>query len=229
MDFYYGYAKGDSVILSDEEFNHLKNVKRIKNGDEVMVTDGNGNLYHTEFAGNQAPLRIVRSKTFLPANFSLHIAVAPTKSIDRIEWFLEKAVETGISEVSFILCRHSERKEIKSERMQRIAVSALKQSKKVFLPKINEMIPFNAFIKNKKEECRLLFTQQAGANATLSANYNKKQNLLALIGPEGDFHDDEIALAKADGFQLTSLGNSRLRTETAALAVCTLFNFINSQ
>lgn len=227
MDYYFGIAEGDTVVLSPEEFNHLKNVKRIKSGDIVKVTDGMGNLFTCEFTGNNSPLRLRSVETVWPKNYRLHIAVAPTKNTDRIEWFVEKAVETGIDTVTFIQCRHSERKEIKTERLTRVAIAAMKQSKKTFLPVINDMIPFSSFIRQNHDSVKLLFTQ-SGAGL-IRDKYKPGENLLALIGPEGDFNEDELKLAAENGFVATSLGNSRLRTETAALTVCTLFNFLNTQ
>lgn len=227
MDYYYGTAEGDNILLSSEELNHLKNVKRIKPGDTVMVTDGKGNLYTTEFTGTNTSLRITNREAREQEKHSIHIAVAPTKSIDRIEWFLEKAIETGIDRISFIQCRHSERKEIKAERLMRVAIAAIKQSNKIFLPEINDVIPFSRFIGEEQNSTKLIFTQSG--SGTLKKNYSPGNSLLAVIGPEGDFHDDELRLAQEHGFVSTSLGSSRLRTETAALTVCTLFNFMNAQ
>jgi 16S rRNA (uracil1498-N3)-methyltransferase len=229
MDYFFGQADGDSMLLSNEEFNHLKNVKRIKAGDLFMTTDGKGGLFTSRYTGSVSVPEIVSKEIFLPKKYSLHIAVAPTKNIDRIEWFIEKAVETGIDEISFIQCRHSERKEIKSDRLMRVAIAAMKQSKKVFLPLINEIIPFNTFITKYKTDSKLLFTQTASTDSSFSKNYRASQSLVALIGPEGDFHESEIKLAVENGFIPTTLGDTRLRTETAALSVCTIFNFMNSQ
>ena len=226
-DYYFGHAEGNTVVLSGEEFNHLKNVKRIKTGDTILVTDGNGNLFTCQFAGNNSPLTLVKCENFVRKNYTLHIAVAPTKNIDRIEWFLEKAVESGIDIISFLQCRHSERKEIKTDRLTRVAIAAMKQSKKTFLPVINDMIGINEFIQKNHVGTKLIFTQNGNGN--FKSNYKANNGLLAVIGPEGDFHTDEINLAIENGFQSTSLGDSRLRTETAALTVCTLFNFLNTQ
>src|SRR5262245_9252645 len=124
MDYYFGSAEGNLVILSQEEFNHLRNAKRIRPGDNVLVTDGNGTLFTAECDGTSS-LAIIKKDTFERNPFRLHVAVAPTKNIDRIEWFIEKAVETGIEEISFLLCRHSERKEVKTDRLNRVAIAAL--------------------------------------------------------------------------------------------------------
>jgi 16S rRNA (uracil1498-N3)-methyltransferase len=229
MDYYYGHAEGDSIILSNEEFNHLKNVKRIKAGDNFLVTDGAGNLFTGIYKGGNSLPGLLKTESFPKKNYNLHIAVAPTKNSERIEWFLEKAVETGIDEITFLQCRHSERKEIKVERLSRVAIAAMKQSKKVFLPQIHGIISFSDFISHSASATKLIFTQAAEDESTLNRNYKTNENLLALIGPEGDFHESELKLASDKGFIATTLGNSRLRTETAALAVCTIFNFMNAQ
>jgi 16S rRNA (uracil1498-N3)-methyltransferase len=227
MDYYYGIAEGDYVRLSQEEFNHLKNVRRTRPGAHVLVTDGIGHLFVAEYTGEAEVLKIVDVQTTPPPGQTLHIAIAPTKNIDRIEWFVEKAAETGIDFISFIRCRHSERKEIRTDRLMRVLISAVKQSNKSFLPVIHPLTGFTAFIERHHEGMKLIFSQ--GGDHTFKNSYQKNTNLIGLIGPEGDFHHDEMELAKQHGFIPTTLGNERLRTETAGLAVCTLFNFVNSQ
>ncbi len=233
MDIYFGKPTDNIIILDDDESNHLINVKRIRAGEIVHVTDGEGSNYITEFFSiekKKCRLRILEKNTTDKNLFHLHIALAPTKNIERMEWFLEKAIETGIDEISFLKCRHSERKEIKIERLHRIAVSAMKQSLKSFLPKINPIIDFNKFISGKLIDIKLICTMPSvGKNIGFNSNYLPGNNLIALIGPEGDFHSDEVNFAMKHGFKPTSLGASRLRTETAALNVCTLFNFINNK
>lgn len=232
MDYYFGKPTDNIILLDDDESNHLINVKRIRTGEIVHVTDGEGNNYITEFFSiekKKCSLKILEKNKINKNSFHLHIALAPTKNIERMEWFLEKAIETGIDEISFLKCRHSERKEIKIERLNRIAVSAMKQSLKSFLPKINPMVDFNKFVSGKLEDIKLICIMPAGENNRLNKIYLPGKNLIALIGPEGDFHADEVKFAMQSGFKPTSLGTSRLRTETAALNVCTLFNFINNK
>jgi 16S rRNA (uracil1498-N3)-methyltransferase len=232
MDLYYGKSSGNNIILDEEESNHLINVRRAVNGHVVHVTDGHGNLFTTELIKTEkrnCTLQIIQTTVSSGKNYHLHIAIAPTKSIDRIEWFLEKATETGIDEITFLQCRHSERKEIKEERLNRVLIAAMKQSMKTFLPKLNPMIDFKTFMEKKNAGTLLICTMEAGETDSLKKNYKAGNDLLTLIGPEGDFHPDELALALKCGYKPTTLGSSRLRTETAALTVCTLFNFINSQ
>jgi 16S rRNA (uracil1498-N3)-methyltransferase len=148
--------------------------------------------------------------------------------MDRIEWFLEKATESGIEEVTFLLCRHSERKEIKLDRLNRLVIAALKQSRKTYFPKINAMTGFVEFIESARSGEKLIFTTDTPVENNLNTMYHKGNPLNALIGPEGDFHESEINLAINKGFKKASLGSSRLRTETAGLNVCMIFNFINT-
>ena len=230
MDLYFGKPSGNKIILDSEESNHLLNVKRISKDVIIHVTDGEGKFYETkifEIDKKNCSLSILNTKTFEKPPFHLHIAISPTKSIDRIEWFLEKATETGIDEISFIKCRHSERKEIKIDRLNRILISAIKQSIKPFLPKINPMTDFQTFIKGNLTGTKLICSMEAEKNEGLNKYCTPGNKLIALIGPEGDFHIDECTLAIQNGFKPVSLGASRLRTETAALSVCTIFNFVN--
>lgn len=231
MDIYFGHPTGNKIILDEDESNHLLNVKRVRNGEIVYVTDGKGYKYKTELfqiEKRTCILNILETNIYKKNSNRLHLAIAPTKSIDRIEWLLEKATETGIDEISFILCRHSERKEIKIERLNKVLVSSMKQSTKTFLPKINSIVDYKSFISKNNSGIKLICTMNIGENENFKKNYLQGNDLIVLIGPEGDFHPEEISLANQFGFKSTSLGSSRLRTETAALNVCTLFNFINS-
>ena len=231
MDLYFGQPIGNKIILDEDESNHLINVKRVRTGEIVSVTDGEGYLYKTELLQVEKRLCVLNilEKVLTPKKpFQLHLAIAPTKSIDRIEWFLEKATETGIDEISFLVCRHSERKEIKTERLKRVLVSSMKQSMKTFLPKINPIIDFKTYVSGNLSGIKLICTMNSEGIESFKNNYSAGNNLNVLIGPEGDFHPEEIILAKQSGYKPTSLGNSRLRTETAAINVCTLFNFMNS-
>ncbi len=231
MDLYFGQPNSNKIILDEDESNHLINVKRVRVGELVSVTDGEGALYKTELFQIEKRLCVLNilEKAITPKRpFQLHLAIAPTKSIDRIEWFLEKATETGIDEVSFLVCRHSERKEIKTDRLQRVLISSMKQSMKTFLPKINPMVDFKSYVKGNFPGIKLICTMNTEGIESFKNNYLEGNNLNVLIGPEGDFHPEEILLAKQCGYKPTSIGNSRLRTETAAINVCTLFNFTNS-
>ena len=232
MEYYYGQPEGDHITLEETESRHLLRVRRARPGDIVFVTDGAGNLYEAtvdEAGKSSCILRVKSTITTAPPAFSLHIAVAPTKNMDRIEWFLEKAVETGIGEVSFIECSRSERRDLKTDRLLRVMISSMKQSLGVFLPKINPMVKLDAFLGRNFDVVRIICTSEAEAMSTMKKNCMPGLSLIALIGPEGDFHPDELKLAISRGFTPTSLGNKRLRTETAALNVCTVFNFLQLQ
>ena len=232
MEYYYGQPEGDNIALDEAESRHLLRVRRARPGDTILVTDGTGNLYEAIVGddGRKSCILRVKSKTVTtrPA-FGLHIAVAPTKHMDRIEWFLEKAVETGIGEVSFIECMHSERREMKTDRLFRVMIASMKQSLGVFLPTINPMVKFDAFLDRSFNGAKIICTGEAEGTSTMKKNCTPGSGLLALVGPEGDFHPDELKLATSKGFTPTSLGNKRLRTETAALNVCTVYNFLQLQ
>ncbi len=232
MELFYGIPSDNLIILGEDESNHLIHVKRARSGDEVFVTDGLGHFFETTIQSiekKQCTLQITSTETKIRQPYSLHIAIAPTKNIDRVEWFLEKATEIGIEEITFLICRHSERREIKTDRLMRVLISSMKQSLKPYLPKLNPITDYKTFIENHNSGTRLIFHMSAGDNNSLNTLYKANDNLLALIGPEGDFHADELELAGKNGFQQASLGSSRLRTETAALSICTIFNFINSR
>lgn len=231
MDLYYGKAEGNNIVLDEDESHHLIKVKRNRTGDSVFVTDGLGNLFTTNFISvdkRNCILGIRETKFTNKRSPHLHIAIAPTKNIDRIEWFLEKATEAGIDEVSFLQCRHSERKDIKTDRLNRVLISAMKQSLKTILPKLNPIMDFNNFVSGNYQGNKIICTMSAGKNENLKNNYQGGKNLIALIGPEGDFHVDELSVAIQKDFIPISLSSSRLRTETAAMTICTLFNFVNS-
>ncbi len=229
MDLYFGNLNSEGrIVLEDDEFRHLK-VVRTNIGDKIKITDGQGNLFTAAISEINKHNYIATIESTLVEEISvptLHLAIAPTKNIDRIEWLVEKCVETGIFKFSFIQCRHSERKEIKTDRLKRIAISAIKQSGKSILPLINEMIPFNNFIKTEFEEQRLICAMEAGSENHIKHLLVPGKNTIILIGPEGDFHQEEIKLAKDAGFLLSGLGPERLRTETAAMAACVYFNFM---
>lgn len=228
MDLYFGNINSaGQIILEDDEFRHLKVVRK-NVGEKIMITDGKGNIYTSVISEINkhdyiATIESTEVQKISPPLF--HLAIAPTKNIDRIEWLLEKCVELGLYKISFIACRHSERKDLKTERLKRIAISAIKQSGKAQLPVINEMQPFNNFLQTELEEQRLICAMEAGSENHLKHILKPGKNAVILIGPEGDFHESEILAGKESGFVLTSLGPERLRTETAAMAVCAYFNF----
>lgn len=217
--------------LPEEEAAHAVRVLRLQAGDEVTLTDGKGNFYRAEIsvASNKRCLvNILETQPQEPLwQGHLHIAMAPTKNMDRTEWFAEKATEIGFDELTFLNCRFSERKVIKTERIQKILVSAIKQSLKARLPLLNEMTDFNKFIRQPFNGQKFIAHCYEGEKPLLKDILKQGEDALVLIGPEGDFSEEEVKLAIEQGFQPISLGRSRLRTETAALVACHILNLQN--
>ena len=218
-------------FLSEEESKHCVRVLRLQNGDGVELIDGRGGFYEAEIT-DAHPKRVILqinkvALEFGKRNHYLHIAVAPTKNIERLEWFLEKATEIGIDEISLILCQRSERKEVKTDRLNKIITSAIKQSLKAYHPVLNEPITFNKFIAQNPITQNFIAHCEPGDKAELKAEIKPHGNYLVMIGPEGDFSPAEIDAALQSGFKAITLGESRLRTETAALEACFELNFLN--
>ncbi|MES2811117.1 MAG: 16S rRNA (uracil(1498)-N(3))-methyltransferase [Bacteroidota bacterium] len=213
-----------------EESKHIVKVLRKKESDILHVTNGLGFLFTTEiiFASEKkCTVKIIQSEAHQPTPFYLHLAVAPTKMNDRFEWFLEKATEIGIHEITPIICEHSERKVIKTERFAKIIESAMKQSLQFHLPKLNEPITFSTFIKQKHEGDLYIAHCEETEKRLLKEVITKNQKYTLLIGPEGDFSEKEIKLALDNNYTPVSLGNTRLRTETAAVVACHSIVFAN--
>jgi 16S rRNA (uracil1498-N3)-methyltransferase len=220
-------------FLNEEDSKHAVKVLRNKVGDTLNLVDGKGNwvtakIVNTNFVNCKLDIQTIENE-HNKTNYNIHIAIAPTKNTDRIEWFLEKSVEMGIDEITFLQTQKSERKELKLNRLEKIAVSAMKQSKKAYLPKINPMIKLNDFLKLGIPSNFEKFVAFVDENNTqyLHQIANKNGNYLVLIGPEGDFSSEEIAKLKTNGFQCISLGKSVLRTETAGISICNILNMIN--
>lgn len=222
----------NSHYLQEEESRHCTQVLRLKAGDEINITNGLGSLFKADLieAHHKKCLIYIKQETKQekPLDYSLHIAIAPTKNMDRMEWFVEKAVEMGIDQITPIICARSERREIKVERLRKVAISAMKQSLKCFLPQINEAIAINDFISNYKNEQSFMCFGEAPINYNLKVFETAKKHNVFLIGPEGDFTPKEIISATDKNYQALNLGSSRLRTETAALHVVSIVNFKNS-
>jgi len=218
--------------LNEEESRHAIKVLRLKEKDLVVVVDGKGTMAKGEIkkADNKhCEIKALKVHTgYDKRPYSIHIAIAPTKNSDRMEWFVEKAVEIGIDKISFIQCQRSERKNINLERIQKIAVSAMKQSVKASIPELSEMISFKKFITDAQEKECFIAHLEEGEKKELKNSFSKNGKYCILIGPEGDFSEEEIELAKQKGYTPVSLGKSRLRTETAGLVACHTFNLLNS-
>ncbi|MDR1524695.1 MAG: 16S rRNA (uracil(1498)-N(3))-methyltransferase [Tannerella sp.] len=220
--------------LPEDESLHCARVLRLKTGDRITLTDGKGFLYEAILVdAHPGHCRIDitgKLKQKLPWNFDVHIAVSPAKNMDRMEWFVEKATEIGINRITCLRCRYSERREIKLQRLNRIAVSAMKQSQKTTLPEISEITDFQNFIAHNTADTGgyKMIGHCAGSEKKLIKDiYKPGKNALILIGPEGDFSKEEIDAAISAGFYPVSLGESRLRSETAALAACHTIHVLN--
>lgn len=218
-------------FLNEEESKHCIRVMRLEKGDEVQLIDGKGGLYTASIMDPHPKRTILHINSvvteFNKRNHYLHIAVAPTKNIERTEWFLEKATEIGIDEISLIICHRSERKEVKTERLNKIITSAIKQSIKAYHPVLNEPLSFNQFLAKPFDGRKFIAHCDAGDKTTLRSELSPAGRYLVLIGPEGDFAPAEINDALKNGFNAITLGESRLRTETAALEACFEVNFLN--
>lgn len=217
--------------LPEEEAAHAIRVLRLQQGDEVMLTDGKGNFYRAEITTATNKRCLVSLLETIPQaplwSGYLHIAMAPTKNMDRTEWFAEKATEIGFDELTFLNSRFSERRVIKTERISKILISAIKQSLKARLPKLNEMTDFDRFISQPYDGQKFIAHCHEGEKPLLKDLVRKGEGALVMIGPEGDFSEEEVAKAIGQGFQPVSLGRSRLRTETAALVACHILNLEN--
>lgn len=229
--FYIPGVSGSSIQLDETESKHAIRVLRLEKGEKVNVVDGKGGFYQAEIADanpKKCLLRILEStQNFGKRNFHLHIAIAPTKNNERMEWFLEKATEIGIDEITPLITERSERKNVNNERLEKIIVSAIKQSVKAYLPVLNEPQSFKNFLKQPSAGKKFIAYVEEKQPVHLKNLVEKCDDVLILIGPEGDFSPDEVQLAIKNGFQPVSLGDSRLRTETAGVVACHIVNLAN--
>ncbi|ASU36081.1 16S rRNA (uracil(1498)-N(3))-methyltransferase [Mucilaginibacter xinganensis] len=218
-------------FLNEEESKHAIRVMRLEKGDVVKLVDGRGGLYAASILDAHPKRTILQINSVIPEfnkrNHYLHIAIAPTKNIERTEWFLEKATEIGIDEVSLFICQRSERKEAKVERLNKIITSAIKQSIKAYHPILNEPVTFNQLLAKPFNGQKFIAHCDKGEKMSLKSGLSANGSYLILIGPEGDFTPAEINEALNNNFKAITLGESRLRTETAALEACFEVNFLN--
>ncbi len=230
MLLFYQSEIEQKTYLSEEDSRHCVRVLRKNTLDKIHVVDGIGGLFECEITKaheKKCELRTLSvERNFQKRSNYLHIAIAPTKNADRIEYFIEKCVEIGIDEITLIQTKHSERKHQKIERLEKIAISAMKQSLKAYLPKINELTTFDSFIKNANADLKVIAHLNDEAKP-LKEVILENQSVLLLIGPEGDFTKAEILSAKNTDYQVVTLGNARLRTETAGVVACTIINTFN--
>ncbi len=218
------------IILGSEESFHCIKVLRMRAGETIHLTDGQGNLYEGQILAqdvkNCPVLITVVQPEFGKRPFRLHLAVAPTKNMARFEWFLEKATEIGVDEITPLICEHSERMQIRVDRLHKIIVSAAKQSLKAYFPILHEPVKFDDFIRLNHSGSQFVAYVEEHQPDHLKNAY-QTGDCTVLIGPEGDFSRKEMDLAIQNGFKPVSLGPARLRTETAAIVACHIINVVN--
>lgn len=218
------------IFLNSEESMHTIKVLRKKIGDKLHIINGEGFFCEAEIVNDnhkRCGIKILnREKKDFRRNYKLHVAIAPTKNIDRFEWFIEKAIEIGIDEITPLITSHSERKVVKDERIEKIIISTIKQAKVFYKPKYNNIISFDKFIKNSNENLFIAHCYEA-EKKLLKEIYPRNTNATILIGPEGDFSEDEVNQALSNGAKEFSLGENRLRTETAGIVACNTIAILN--
>lgn len=225
-------TQGPYATLPPEESKHCVRVLRMQLGDELYVTSGDGMMCRARIANPDPTACQVEITERLPnyddRPFKLHMAVAPTKNNARMEWFVEKAVEIGVDRITPVICQHSERSTLNTDRLRKIALSAMKQSLQATLPQIDPPTPLTRLLDEPLPTCPLVCYCVGDDRRTLHQLYTPGTDALVLIGPEGDFSPDEISRCLSLGIQPVTLGNNRLRTETAALYALTTLNFLNT-
>jgi 16S rRNA (uracil1498-N3)-methyltransferase len=229
--FYTPDLSGNIYTLDETESKHCVRVLRLEQGDEIILVDGRGGFFTAEIVDanpKRCAVKVIMSEVnSVQRNYQIHIAIAPTKNMERMEWFLEKATEIGIDRITPLLCRFSERKEIKNDRLDKVMISAMKQSLKATLPQLDPLTRFSDFIARPFEGQKFIAHCDDQHRDLLKRMIVLNQNYLILIGPEGDFSSEEIEGALMAGFHPVSLGDSRLRTETAGVVACHTFNLLN--
>jgi 16S rRNA (uracil1498-N3)-methyltransferase len=228
--FYQPQLPAGIHFLDTEESRHCIKVLRKREGDQIHLIDGQGSFYNAVIVkadAHQCDFRVVDQTREAQKDFFIHIAIAPTKNADRIEWFVEKAVEFGVNRITLLECEHSERIFLKPDRLKKIAISAMKQSLKATLPEIHGLSKVKEVIANAVESSRFIAHVDPDNRLHLQDAAQKNQRSIVLIGPEGDFSPGEVQLAVQNKFIKVSLGASRLRTETAGVAACHILNLIN--
>ncbi len=222
--FYSPVIQNNEIVLDETESRHAVRVLRLGVGSRVRVVNGSGGSFLGEISvarPRRCRIKILETQQAKSErDFRLHIAIAPTKNIDRLEWFLEKATEIGIDEITPLLCEHSERKIIKEERLKKKLISAMKQSGKATLPKLNPVTSFDELTGTAGTVQKYIAHCHPGEKPHFKNVLKKGADTLVIIGPEGDFSETEVEKAKSQGFRGISLGNARLRTETAGIVAC---------
>jgi 16S rRNA (uracil1498-N3)-methyltransferase len=231
--FYNSDVKATDTLFTFDtnESRHIIKVLRKKIGDELWITNGEGHLFQAKILDDsikKCEVELISSKKTHPKSHWLHMVVAPTKMNDRFEWFVEKATEIGVDEITPIICDRSERKILKLERMQRVIESAMKQSLQTYLPKLNEPISLSEFLEKPITGLQFIAHCEDSERHELKRRVVADQDVTILIGPEGDFTPSEIKSAISKGYAPVAMGKTRLRTETAAIVACTIVASINN-
>lgn len=228
--FYTPDIEGAGYTLNEDESKHCVRVLRLTEGDAVSLIDGKGNFFDAKISEahpKRCQLEIIDTKPeFGKRDCFVQLAIAPTKNMDRMEWMVEKCTEVGIDAVCLLECDHSERRSAKEDRLEKIAISSMKQSLKAYLPQIKPMVQFKEFVQKCATELKFI-AHCDGPRSLLSHLYIKGKDVTILIGPEGDFSPKEVELAIKQGFVPISLGSSRLRTETAGLVAVHTVSLLN--
>jgi 16S rRNA (uracil1498-N3)-methyltransferase len=228
--FYCPDIVDNTYTLNEEESKHCIRVLRLSEGDRIYITDGAGALHETVIIKadpRKCSVTVVKTELTAKSSPELHIAIAPPKNIERFEWFLEKTTEIGIAEITPLICEHSERTVLKPHRLVKILISAMKQSLRTFLPQMHDASCFLRFVTANFQGQKFIASCTTGQEALLSKTYRPGEDAIILIGPEGDFSDEELSLAVENGYTPVSLGPSRLRTETAGVVACHTFALAN--
>ncbi|MEO9853064.1 MAG: RsmE family RNA methyltransferase [Reichenbachiella sp.] len=231
MNFYFHPNPEENPVLSAEESSHVVKVLRGKVGDNIAIMDGLGNSYQAKITdpnSRKCGFEIISKSTLSRKSFGVHIAIAPTKSTDRLEWFVEKACELGVSEISIILTQRTERKKVNLDRLEKKAINAMKQSKNLWKCQIHDICRFKDFVvKYEHADHKFAAYVETGEESLLQRKIIPNEQILILIGPEGDFSPEEIDILKSSNFELVSLGSNVLRTETAGITAVHTVNLIN--
>lgn len=232
--FYVTDIRDGRLFLNEEESRHCIQVLRLGNGDLIHAVDGRGGRYTAQIIEphKRQCVAAIQAETQQSGKrlYSLHLAIAPTKNIDRFEFFLEKATELGVDRITPLLCRYSERKQIREDRLQKKLVSAMKQSLQAYCPQLDPLTSFPAFLadRHRDADAKMLMAYCGeGEKSHLKHNYQPGENVIVMIGPEGDFSEEEAAQCLENGGRLIHLGQNRLRTETAGLVACQCIHLIN--
>jgi len=229
--FFTDQIKGQIIHLQEDEARHCSKVLRMQVGDEIHALDGQGNRYTATIQSltKKEVQAIISNVAKEPPNdYSIHLAIAPTKNIGRLEWFLEKVCELGVTSISPILCQRSERKLIKQDRLQKIIMAAAKQSQKAYFPSLYPLRSLKDYLSETQEGEKFICHCAYEENTHLAKLYKKGKSVHVLIGPEGDFHNEEVEMALAAGFKSAGLGKERLRTETAGVYACSIVHTVQS-